>query len=510
MQPVRHQRRDPQIIIGAQTLHAVGYAMGIQHDGADQVAVAYFGDGATSQGDVNEAMVFASSFRAPVVFVCQNNHWAISEPVRCRRSSRSPGRAPGFGIPSMRVDGNDVLACIAAMRWALDHARRGNGPAFIEAVTYRMGPHTTADDPTRYRDKDEVERWRRRDPIARVEALLRDAGRIRRRVRRRGRRRGRPARRRACAPRRLGTPSPQPIGVFDHVYAEPHSGLDEQRALFAAYLDGFAASRELRRGAMTQLTMAKAINEGLRRAMADDPKVLVMGEDIGKLGGVFRVTDGLLDEFGAQRVIDTPLAESGIMGTAVGLAFRGYRPVVEIQFDGFVYPAFDQIVCQVAKLHYRTRGNVKMPITIRIPWAGGVGAAEHHSESPEAYFVHTSGLRVVAVSNPQDALHHAPPGDRVERSRRVLRAQAAVPHKGEVDLDVDLADAPPMGLARVAREGTDVTLLTYGAQVVDGDGCRDRRRGRGHLDRGHRPALDLARRLPHGRRHPSARPAASS
>ena len=181
---------------------------------------------------------------------------------------------------------------------------------------------------------------------------------------------------------------------------------------------------------MTQLTMAKSINEGLRRAMADDPKVLVMGEDIGKLGGVFRVTDGLLDQFGAQRVIDTPLAESGIMGTAVGLAFRGYRPVVEIQFDGFVYPAFDQIVCQVAKLHYRTRGNVTMPITIRIPWAGGVGAAEHHSESPEAYFVHTSGLRVVAVSNPQDAYRHAAPGDRLERPRRLLRAEAAVPHQG--------------------------------------------------------------------------------
>jgi pyruvate dehydrogenase E1 component beta subunit len=118
---------------------------------------------------------------------------------------------------------------------------------------------------------------------------------------------------------------------------------------------------------------------------------------------VFRITDGLLDEFGPQRVIDTPLAESGIVGTAIGLAYRGFRPVVEIQFDGFVYPAFDQIVCQVAKLHYRTRGRINMPITIRIPWAGGVGAAEHHSESPEAYFVHTAGLRVVAVSNPQDA-----------------------------------------------------------------------------------------------------------
>ena len=217
---------------------------------------------------------------------------------------------------------------------------------------------------------------------------------------------------------------------------------------------------------MTQLTMGKALNEGLRRAMADDPRVLVMGEDIGRLGGVFRITDGLLDEFGPQRIVDTPLAEAGIMGTAVGLAYRGYRPVVEIQFDGFVYPAFDQIVCQVAKLHYRTRGNVKMPLTIRIPWAGGVGAAEHHSESPEAYFVHTSGLRVVAVSQPQDAytmLRQAIASDDPVVFFEPKRLYHA---KGEVDLDLPLADAPPMGLARVARAGTDVTVLAYGAQVM--------------------------------------------
>ena len=213
------------------------------------------------------------------------------------------------------------------------------------------------------------------------------------------------------------------------------------------------------------LTMGKALGAGLRRAMADDERVLVMGEDIGKLGGVFRITDGLLDEFGPSRVIDTPLAESGIVGTAVGLALRGFRPVVEIQFDGFVYPAFDQIVCQVAKLHYRTRGNVKMPITIRIPWAGGVGAAEHHSESPEAYFVHTAGLRVVAVSNPQDAytmLRQAIASDDPVVFFEPKRLYHA---KGDVDLDAHIADAAPMGLARVVREGTDVTLLTYGAQV---------------------------------------------
>ncbi|MFD6699063.1 MULTISPECIES: alpha-ketoacid dehydrogenase subunit beta [unclassified Microbacterium] len=216
---------------------------------------------------------------------------------------------------------------------------------------------------------------------------------------------------------------------------------------------------------MTQMTMGKALGAALSQALADDPKVVLLGEDIGKLGGVFRITDGLLDEFGAERVIDTPLAESGIVGTAVGLAMRGYRPVVEIQFDGFVYPAFDQIVSQVAKLHYRTQGTVPMPITIRIPWGGGIGAAEHHSESPEAYFVHTAGLRVVAVSNPQDAytcLRQAIASDDPVIFFEPKRLYHA---KGEVDLETPLADAPPMGLARVVREGNDVTVVTYGAMV---------------------------------------------
>ncbi|MGN7965096.1 alpha-ketoacid dehydrogenase subunit beta [Microbacterium sp. 22179] len=216
---------------------------------------------------------------------------------------------------------------------------------------------------------------------------------------------------------------------------------------------------------MTELTLGKALGAGLRRAMRDDDRVVLLGEDIGKLGGVFRITDGLLDEFGAGRVIDTPLAESGIVGTAVGLAFRGYRPVVEIQFDGFVYPAFDQIVAQVAKLHYRTHGRVKMPITIRIPWAGGIGAAEHHSESPEAYFVHTAGLRVVAVSNPEDAYRSLRQAIASDDPVIFFEPKRLYHHKGEVDLDAPLADAVPMGLAQVVRGGTDVTLVTYGAMV---------------------------------------------
>ena len=236
--PFELNMANPQIIIGAQTLHAAGYAMGIQRDGGDQVAVAYFGDGATSQGDVNEAMIFASSFGSPMVFVCSNNHWAISEPVTVQARFPIAGRAPGFGIPSMRVDGNDVLACVGAMRWALHHARSGAGPAFIEAVTYRMGPHTTSDDPTRYRDRDELELWRGRDPLTRFETYLRAEGMLDddfvAAVEDESARYA--AAMRASA---LGYVSRGPLEILDNVYSAPHAGLDRQREDYAAYLGTF-------------------------------------------------------------------------------------------------------------------------------------------------------------------------------------------------------------------------------------------------------------------------------
>ena len=214
---------------------------------------------------------------------------------------------------------------------------------------------------------------------------------------------------------------------------------------------------------MSTMTFGKAITAGLRRAMENDPKVLVMGEDVGKLGGVFRITDGLQKDFGAHRVVDTPLAESGIMGTAVGLAFRGYRPVVEIQFDGFIYPAFDQIVSQVAKMHYRTRGAVNLPLTIRVPFGGGIGSPEHHSESPEAYFTHTSGLRVISVSNPQDAYTMIQQAIASNDPVLYFEPKRRYHVKGEVDENAEPQLA--MGSARVVTEGTDVTLVAYGPLV---------------------------------------------
>jgi len=215
---------------------------------------------------------------------------------------------------------------------------------------------------------------------------------------------------------------------------------------------------------VVELSLAKAINAGLRRALESDPHVMLMGEDIGSLGGVFRVTDGLAKDFGEHRVMDTPLAESGIVGTAVGLALRGYRPVCEIQFDGFVYPAFDQIVSQVAKLRFRSSGLLPMPIVIRIPYGGGIGAVEHHSESPEAYFAHTPGLRVVSPSTPEDGYWMVQQAIASDDPVIFLEPKRRYWDKGEVGIQADRAP-DPLYAARVLREGSEAVLLGYGPTV---------------------------------------------
>ncbi|HEY9379421.1 MAG TPA: alpha-ketoacid dehydrogenase subunit beta [Jiangellaceae bacterium] len=214
---------------------------------------------------------------------------------------------------------------------------------------------------------------------------------------------------------------------------------------------------------MTTLALGKAINAGLRKAMESDAKVLVMGEDVGKLGGVFRVTDGLQKDFGEDRVIDTPLAESGIIGTAVGLALRGYRPVCEIQFDGFVFPGYDQIVSQVAKMHFRSGSRLRVPIVIRVPFGGGIGAVEHHSESPEGYFVHTPGLKVVAVSNPLDAYWMIQQAIALDDPVLFFEPKRRYWDKGEVDEDG--TPELPLTAARIVQSGTDATVVAYGPMV---------------------------------------------
>ena len=356
--PAAHKFHLYTIVIGGQTLHATGYAMGIQRDGAvgedGEAVIVYFGDGATSQGDVNEAFIWASVFNAPVVFFCQNNQWAISEPLE--RQSRIPlyQRASGFGFPGLRVDGNDVLACLAVTRKAMQAAREGPGPDADRGVHLPDG---------------RAHHHRRPDPVP--------AGQRARGVEAEGpdragqglpgahRRRPTPEffaevdaeaeeRRRPGARGLPEMPDPPPLAIFENVYAEPTASCWTPSA--SSTRPTWIRSRRSEVSAMTTLTLSKALNAGLRKALEDDPKVLIMGEDVGKLGGVFRVTDGLQKDFGEDRVVDTPLAESAIVGTAIGLALRGYRPVCEIQFDGFVFPAFDQIVSQLAKMRYRSRG----------------------------------------------------------------------------------------------------------------------------------------------------------
>ena len=488
--PAEHGIATPAIIVGTQTLHATGYALGVALDGATSAALAYFGDGASSEGDVAEAFGFAASFVVPVVFFCQNNQWAISEPVRLQSHASIAQRGQGYGIPGIQVDGNDVLAVLAATRVALARAYAGLGPTLVEAVTYRMGPHTTSDDPTRYRSTVEEEEWRLKDPLARLHALLRREGLIDERFESRVTAKADEVAatlRQGC----LSMPDPEPAALFEHVYAEPHPLLDEERGDVRG-LPG----RARRGGLMATMTLGKALNAGLRQAMEHDPKVVLMGEDIGKLGGVFRVTEGLQQQFGDRRVIDTPLAESGVIGTAVGLAMRGYRPVCEIQFDGFVYPAFDQIVSQVAKFRFRNEGRVGLPMTIRVPYGGGIGAVEHHSESPEAYFAHTAGLRVVTPSNAADghrmiqqAIASDDPVVFFEPKRRYWE-------KGDVDDEAPLGRVP-LHVARVAREGSDVTVAAYGPMVATALDAAQIGAEEGTSRRGARPALALAGRLRH-------------
>ncbi|WP_255546453.1 alpha-ketoacid dehydrogenase subunit beta [Glaciihabitans sp. dw_435] len=213
---------------------------------------------------------------------------------------------------------------------------------------------------------------------------------------------------------------------------------------------------------MKTMPMAKAINAGLRKALTENDKVLLMGEDIGPLGGVFRVTEGLQAEFGKHRVMDTPLAESGIIGTAIGLAMRGYRPVAEIQFDGFIFPGFNQITTQLAKLTNRHEGQITMPVVIRVPYGGHIGAVEHHQESPEALFAHTAGLRIVSPSTPNDAYWMIQEAIASNDPVMFFEPKSRYWPKGEVDLS---ASSAPLHSTRVVREGTEVTLLGHGAML---------------------------------------------
>lgn len=472
----------PSITVGGHMIHAVGLAWAEKLAGRDRIALTSFGDGATSEGDFHEAMNFAAVYETPTVFLCQNNGYAISYPVEEQtRSETIAVKAQAYGMPGVRVDGNDVVVVLAAVREAAARARAGEGPSLIEAVTYRLGPHTTADDPGRYRDETESSHWEERDPLERVRRLLEHQGEWTPEWERELEQ---------SAAERIeeavtwaeSVPEPTFSEMIHRMYAEPTRPLVEQlgddhhegrtSATPAAqhpeprHLPGPVAetSDGSRSSLSAEVNLAQALNSALDTALANDDRVLLLGEDIGRTGGVFRITDGLRDRYGTDRVFDTPVAESGIVGAAFGMAVAGLRPVAEIQFLGFSYPAYDQIINHVARIRNRTNHRFTAPMVIRIPYGGGIGAAEHHSESTEAIYAHIPGVKVVVPSTPRDA--RALLLAAIEDPDPVIFLEPIRLYRA-VKEDLRGDDGVEIGPIRIERSGEDITLISWGAMLKE-------------------------------------------
>jgi 2-oxoisovalerate dehydrogenase E1 component len=460
--------------IASQLPHAVGYSYVTRMRGESTVTVAYFGDGATSEVDFHSGMNFAGVWKTPTVFICANNLYAISVPYERQTASETIAqKAAAYGFEGVRVDGMDPVAVYLATRRAVEKARDGQGPTLIEAMTYRYGPHATADDPSLYRSDDEVDRWREKDPIERLRRFLESRGEWDERT---GEKvamevtdsvsaaitaiEAQPLPGRDDAVRhgfhRIPAHVVEQLHGMQRAHGEPETRFAEEDV----WQIGQDTPPE---GPRETMNMAEAINAALHQGMEADSSTILLGEDVAVAGGVFRVTEGLLDAFGAERVIDTPLNESGIVGAAVGMALAGARPIAEIQFEGFVYPAFDQIVSHLGRYRFRTRGTSSMPVVVRFPNGAGIGAHEHHCDSPEAYFVHAPGLVVICPSTATDAkglLAAALQGD-----DPVIFLEPKVLYRaGREQVPIE-SYTIPIGRARVRRSGNDLTLVTYGGMV---------------------------------------------
>lgn len=460
--------------IASQLPHAVGYSYmsKLREDGI--VTAVYFGDGATSEVDFHTGMNFAGVWNTPTVFICANNGYAISVPYRKQTASATIAqKAVAYGFEGIRVDGMDPLAVFSATTEAVHRARSGGGPTLIEAVTYRYGPHATADDPTRYRPDQEVEAWKRKDPIDRLRKRLEAIGEwddlvgekvameVADMVE-------------AAITDIEARPTPERDDTVRHAFSQiPRSVVEQLHATQRSHgepptvfdpAEVFSPAEDaIPTGPTERWTMAEALTAALEQALAADDEMILLGEDIGTSGGVFRITEGLMERFGEQRVIDTPLNESGIVGTAIGMAIAGARVVAEIQFDGFVYPAFDQIVSHLGRFRYRTRGSLSLPVVVRFPNGAGIGAHEHHCDSPEAYFVHAPGLVVVCPSSPIEAkglLAAALKGD-----DPVIFLEPKVLYRSSRQEVPTEHYTLPIGRAAVKRSGEDLTIVTYGGMV---------------------------------------------
>ncbi|MEA3510638.1 MAG: thiamine pyrophosphate-dependent enzyme, partial [Actinomycetota bacterium] len=375
-------------VIATQYPHAVGIAYELKRRGSDGVVYVSGGEGSTSEGDWHEAMNFAGIHKLPVIFVIQNNLYAISVPAAEEVAGQVADRAKGYGMEGVVVDGNSVLAMYAASAEAVARARAGEGPTLIEAKTYRYYAHTSDDDDKLYRTREEVELWRRKDPIPQfrqylVEQRALDAaaeGRLEDEVM-------------ALVNHAAATAenAPDPTDATSHVYANP-------------IVPSIAAEAMEPALAGEEINLITSVNRTLHYAMGRDPETVIFGEDVADpKGGVFKATAGLTDAYGSGRSFNAPLAESVIIGLGVGIAATGTKTIAEIQFADFIHPAFDQILSEVARIHYRTNGRWGCPMVIRTPYGGGIHGALYHSQSIEAFYAHIPGLKIVTPSTPADA-----------------------------------------------------------------------------------------------------------
>ena len=431
-------------IVAAGLPIGTGAALAAKLRKTDNVVVAFFGDGGANQGVVHEALNLAAVWKLPAIYLCENNQYALSTATgRTTAGDSIAARAAAYGIPGVRVDGNDVLAVYETVRTAVARARRGEGPTLVEAVTYRWGGHSMRANLPEYRTKEEEREWMERDPVARLGSHLVDG------------KRATPVRLKELEESveleldravEFAKSSPEPtVELMEASVYAPHAEVSEPAT---------RAGREL--------TMAEALNEALQSEMQRDERVFVMGEDVGLIGGIFGVTRGLRERFGEDRVRDTPISEATFVGAGVGAAIAGLRPVVEIQIFDFVALTMDQLVNQAAKFRYMLGGRPTVPLVIRGPQGGGIRLAAQHSQSLEAWFVHVPGLVVVAPATPYDAKGLLVSAIRDDNPVIFLEHKALYATKGAVP---EAPYAIPLGKADVKRAGTDVTLVATQAMV---------------------------------------------
>jgi 2-oxoisovalerate dehydrogenase E1 component len=428
-------------IVGAGIPHACGAALTAKLRDTGQAAVAYFGDGAAGQGAVHEGMNLAATWKLPVVFICENNQFALSADWRTQRAVEDiADRAAGYGMPGEVVDGNDVSAVEDAVSRALARARAGEGPSLLEMKTFRRMQHSMRANLPDVRDPATLAEWELKDPLPRLE-------------------------------QELGLGAAELAAIHEQVEAEVEAAIEAALADEVASPDDllpsvFGAHRsypEPPAPGARELGFVAAVREALELELAADPDVIVLGEDIGRVGGVFRATEGLYERFGAERIRDTPLTESGFIGCGIGAALTGLRPVVELQFSDFAGVAFDQIMNQAAKLRFMMGGTPSLPLVLRMVSGGGVRLGAQHSQSLEALFAHIPGLVVAMPSNPFDAkgllaaaIQDDNPVIFLEQKLLFFDEPTAVPEERY---------AIELGKARIVRPGTDVTVIALGALV---------------------------------------------